>query len=85
MRLMTAVIVMSESLALEDGTPVHSFHSLMQDLSSITRNNCRTPNGAKDAPTFQITTTLTVGQKRAIELIDQIKPQTERGTSFTAV
>lgn len=62
------------SLLLEDGTPAHSFHSLMQDLSSITRNTCRTPNATKDAPTFQITTTLTVGQKRAIELIDQIKP-----------
>ena len=62
------------SLALDDGTPAHSFHSLMQDLSSITRNTCRTPNGAHDAPTFQVTTTPTAKQKRAIELIDQIKP-----------
>jgi hypothetical protein len=62
------------SLLLEDGTPSHSFHSLMQDLSSITRNTCRTNNGAKDAPTFQITTTATAKQKRAIQLIDQIKP-----------
>ena len=69
-----AAIKKVTSLLLEDGTPAHSFHSLMQDLSSITRNTCRTPNGTKEAPTFQITTTLTVGQKRAIELIDQIKP-----------
>ena len=62
------------SLLLEDGTVAHSFHSLMHDLSSITRNTCRTPNGAKDAPTFQIRTTPTAKQKRAIELIDQIKP-----------
>ncbi len=62
------------SLLLEDGTAAHSFHSLMQDLSSITRNTCRTNNGAKDAPTFQITTTPTAKQKRAIQLIDQIKP-----------
>ena len=62
------------SLLLEDGTVAHSFHSLMQDLSSITRNTCRTNNGTKDAPTFQITTTPTAKQKRAIQLIDQIKP-----------
>jgi hypothetical protein len=61
-------------LLLEDGTPAHSFQSLMHYLSSITGNTCRTPNAAKDAPTFQITTTPTVGQKRAIELFDQIKP-----------
>jgi hypothetical protein len=54
--------------------PFPSFQSLMQDLSSITRNTCRTPNGVKDAPTFQISTTPTTEQKRAIELIDQIKP-----------
>lgn len=34
----------------------------------------RTPHGGKDAPNFQITTTPTTKQKRAIELIDQIKP-----------
>jgi transposase len=62
------------SRTLDDGTPAHSFHSLMQNLSSITRNTCRTPHGGKDAPTFQITTTPTTKQKRAIELIDQIKP-----------
>jgi hypothetical protein len=62
------------SRTLDDGTPAHSFHSLMQDLSSITRNTCRTPHGGKDAPTFQITTTPTTQQKRAIELTDQIKP-----------
>lgn len=39
-----------------------------------TRNTCRTPNGEKDAPTFQLTTTPMAKQKRAIELIDQIKP-----------
>ena len=62
------------SRMLDDGTPAHSLHSLMQDLSTITRNTCRTPNGTKDAPTFQLTTTPTVKQKRAIELINQIKP-----------
>ena len=62
------------SRMLDDGTPAHSFHSLMQDISTITRNTCRTPNSAKDAPTFQITTLPTAKQKRAIELMNQIKP-----------
>ena len=41
--------------------------------------------GAKDAPTFQITTTPTAKQKRSLDLISQIKMQTERGTSIAAV
>ena len=61
------------SLMLDDGTPVHSFHSLMGELSTIVRNTCRAPNRADDAPTFQITTTPNPKQKRALELIGQIK------------
>ena len=61
------------SHTLDDGTPVHSWHSLMAELSTIVRNTCRAPNGADDAPTFQITTTPTPKQKRALELIGQIK------------
>ena len=61
------------SLILDDGTPVHSWHSLMADLSTIVRNTCRAPNGADDAPTFQITTTPNPKQKRAFELIGKIK------------
>ena len=59
---------------LEDGSPVHSWHSLMADLSTIVRNACRTPGAPADAPTFEITTTASTTQKRALELIDQIKP-----------
>ena len=54
------------SLMLEDGTPAPSFHSLMQDLSTITRNSCRTRSGVKNAPAFQITTTPTAKQKSAL-------------------
>ena len=61
------------SLMLDDGTPVHSWHSLMAELSTIVRNTCRAPNGPADAPTFQITTTPNPKQKRALELINQIK------------
>ena len=61
------------SHTLIDGTPVHSFQTLMQELSTIVRNTCRAPNGADDAPTFQITTTPTANQKGALDLINQIK------------
>ncbi len=61
------------SRTLDDGTQVHSFQTLMQELQSIVRNTCRTPKGAQDAPTFQITTTANPKQKHALELIAQIK------------
>ena len=63
-----------QSLTLDDGSPVHSFQTLMAQLQTIVRNTCRTPGGAADAPTFEITTTPHHTQKRALDLIDQIKP-----------
>ena len=35
---------------LDDGTPVHSFSTLMAELATIVRNTCRTPNAGPDAP-----------------------------------
>jgi len=61
------------SRTLDDGTPVHSFQTLMQELQTIVRNTCRTSKGADDTPTFQLTTTPTPKQKHALELIAQIK------------
>ncbi len=61
------------SRTLDDGSPVHSFKTLMQELQTIVRNTCRTSKGAQGAPTFQLTTTPTAKQKRALELIDKIK------------
>lgn len=63
-----------QSRTLEDGSPVHSFQTLMAHLQTIVRNTCRTPGGAADAPTFEITTTPNHTQKRALDLINQIKP-----------
>lgn len=62
-----------QSRTLDDGTPVHSFQTLMATLAGIVRNTCRTPSGRADAPTFEITTTHNPQQKRALELIGQIK------------
>ena len=59
---------------LDDGSPVHSFQTLMAELQGIVRNTCRTPGNAVDAPTFEIITTPNSKQKRAFELVGQIKP-----------
>lgn len=59
---------------LEDGSPVHSFQTLMAQLQTIVRNTCRTPGGAVDVPAFEIITTPNHTQKRALDLINQIKP-----------
>jgi hypothetical protein len=59
--------------ALDDGSPVHSFTTLISDLATIVRNACRAPNAAHDAPTFQITTTATPAQQRALDLAKQIR------------
>jgi transposase len=58
---------------LDDGSPVHSFQTLMAQLQTIVRNTCRTPGSAVDVPTFEIITTPNHTQKRALDLINQIR------------
>jgi len=53
------------------GDPVHSFRTLLQDLRSIVRNHCR-PRDAAEAATFTMTTTPTVAQRRALDLVQTI-------------
>ena len=57
---------------LADGTPVHSLATLLADLATVVRNTCRTPNAGEQAPTFQILTTPTPQQRRALKLIETI-------------
>lgn len=57
---------------LDDGTAVHSFTTLMAELSTIVRNTCSTPMAGEVAPTFQITTSANPKQQRALELVRQI-------------
>jgi hypothetical protein len=57
---------------LPNGTPVHSFSTLMADLSTLVRNTCRVP-GKTDAPDFEVNTTPTPAQHRALDLIEQIR------------
>jgi transposase len=58
---------------LDDGTPVHSFATLMAELATIVRNTCRTPMAAAQAPTFEVLTTPNANQQRAFELLQQIR------------
>ena len=57
---------------LDDGTPAHSFATLLAELATIVRNTCRTPHAGPDAPTFDILTTPNAKQQRAFELLQQI-------------
>jgi len=57
---------------LDDGTPVHSFPTLLKELSSIVRNVCRPRSAGAEAPTFELTTTPTPTQHRAYELLKTI-------------
>ena len=61
------------SHTLDDGTPAHSFSTLLADLAGIVRNTCRTPQAGPDAPTFQVVTTPTAKQHQAFELLKQIQ------------
>jgi hypothetical protein len=61
------------SHTLDDGTPAHSFSTLLAELATIVRNTCRTPNAGADAPTFALLTTPNAKQQRAFELIQKIK------------
>ena len=58
---------------LDDGTPAHSFATLMAELATIVRNTCRTPHAGPDAPTFEILTMPNAKQQRAFELLQQIR------------
>lgn len=59
---------------LDDGSPVHSFQTMLGDLSSIVRNTCRTPEAAEGEPTFEVVTTASLAQRRALDLVANIRP-----------
>ncbi len=57
---------------LDDGSPAHSFQSLLQLLSGIVLNIAQVPGTFDDAATFEIVTTPNPTQRRAIELVNNI-------------
>lgn len=60
------------SKVLDDGTPAHSFQTLLQDLSTIVRNACRRPGASNVEPTFDLVTTPSPTQQRAYDLLMSI-------------
>jgi hypothetical protein len=58
---------------LGDGTPVHSFQTLLIELSSIVSNTCRRHGASTaDEPTFEVVTTPNATQQRAYDLLKSI-------------
>ena len=57
---------------LDDGTVVHSFRTLLKELSGIVRNVCRRRGAGSDEPIFAVLTTPNPKQQRAYELLETI-------------
>lgn len=64
----------AEAKHTDDKQPVHSFATLMAEMATVVRNTCRTPSAGADAPTFEVLTTATAHQQRAMALIQAIQP-----------
>ena len=61
------------SHTLDDGTEVHSFQTLLKELSTIVRNVCRRKQSSESEPTFSITTLPNEQQQKAVDLLAAIK------------
>ena len=69
-----AALAKVHTKVLNDGTPVHSFHTLLQDLSSIVSNTCRRHEASTASePTFNLVTTTSPTQQRAYDLLKSIQ------------
>lgn len=62
----------AQARTLIDGSPVHSFQTLLAHLGTIVQNQCKIPGAADDAPPMTITTTPNAKQQRAYELLNTI-------------
>jgi len=60
----------AQTHTLSDGTPAHSFRTLLDELSTIVRNTCRAT--ADSAATFTIVTQPNAVQQRALKLLEAI-------------
>lgn len=61
-----SAIAKARSRTTGNGQPVHSFHTLIDDLGTIVKNELRTPGASK---TFRLTTLPTPVQQRAFDLL----------------
>ena len=57
---------------LPDGTPIHSFHTLLQSLATIVKNTCQHP-GSPPTATFQLPTAPSEEQQSALRLVEVIE------------
>jgi transposase len=57
---------------LDDGSEVHSFQTLLKELSTIVRNVCRRKQAPNTEPTFTMVTTANAKQQRALDLLEAI-------------
>ena len=60
---------------IADGTPLHSFRTLLADLAGVTRNFCRTkgPEVSRQSE-FELDAQLGTAQAHVIELLKGIRP-----------
>jgi len=72
-RRSTAANRKAQKRVAEEGQPIHSFQTLLGELTGIVRNTCRTPGSTDPDATFQITTTANPIQQRALNLAARIK------------
>lgn len=63
---------MLHSKRLDDGSVVHSFQTLLHEVSGIARDVCRTPAAGPDVPTFHVVTQPSLKQKRVLKLLEAI-------------
>jgi transposase len=68
-----AALTKVHSKKLADGSAAHSFQTLLTELSSIVRNVSTRPGAAPNEPTFNVVTTPTPEQQRALDLLQQIR------------
>jgi hypothetical protein len=63
----------AQTHTLSDGTPAHSFRTLLDELATIVRNTCRTTAASlAQTPPFTIITQPNATQNRALKLLDAI-------------
>ena len=68
----TKALTKVHSRRLEDGSVVHSFRTLLGELTTIVRNTCRPPGPAAATATFAMITRPNPTQARAAELLQTI-------------
>ena len=66
-------LVKINSKRLEDGSVVHSFHSLLQHMQTIVRNTCRRTGLEENEPLFTVETQPNPKQQQALDLLGTIR------------